>query len=249
MKKETFILNTDLDEKTQSLTDEEVGQVFRKILKYVKEETVPKLTDKLEIVFEFIKVDIDKNIKKYKETCEKRRQAINNRWDSKEDTKDTNVYNCTDTIKNDYDNEIHNHTHIHNHLDLEEKKDNRGMGEEEKKETFNGTVKASKHKYGEYNNVLLKDEELQALKEAYSNYQELIDFLSEYIERKGYKAKSHYLCIKKWVVDAVKEENLKKQKTQKQEKPTEWFNEKIAEEKMTEEEQAEAEKILKELGE
>ena len=29
---------------------------------------------------------------------------------------------------------------------------------------------------------------------------------------KGYKAKSHYLCIKKWVVNAVKEDNLKKVK-------------------------------------
>ena len=29
---------------------------------------------------------------------------------------------------------------------------------------------------------------------------------------KGYKAKSHYLCIKKWVVDAAKKENLKNPK-------------------------------------
>lgn len=66
------------------------------------------------------------------------------------------------------------------------------------------TVKASKHKYGEYQNVLLKDEELQKLKKEYQNWEELIRYLDEYIEMKGYKAKSHYLCIKKWVVDAVK---------------------------------------------
>ena len=65
-------------------------------------------------------------------------------------------------------------------------------------------AKASKHKYGEYKNVLLKDEELQKLKKEYSNWEELIKYLDEYIEMKGYKAKSHYLCIKKWVVDAVK---------------------------------------------
>lgn len=69
------------------------------------------------------------------------------------------------------------------------------------------SVKASKHKYGEYQNVLLKDEELQKLKEKYQNYKELIRYLDEYIEMKGYKAKSHYLCIKKWVVDAVKKQN------------------------------------------
>ena len=66
------------------------------------------------------------------------------------------------------------------------------------------SVKANKHKYGKYKHVLLKDEELQSLKEDYQNWNELIEYLDEYIEMKGYKAKSHYLCIKKWVVDAVK---------------------------------------------
>ena len=73
---------------------------------------------------------------------------------------------------------------------------------EEKPST--ASAKANKHKYGEYKNVLLKDEELQRLKKDYSNWEELITYLDEYIEMKGYKAKSHYLCIKKWVVDAVK---------------------------------------------
>ena len=54
---------------------------------------------------------------------------------------------------------------------------------------------------------MLKDEELQSLKEDYQNWNELIEYLDEYIEMKGYKAKSHYLCIKKWVVDAVKKQN------------------------------------------
>ncbi len=72
------------------------------------------------------------------------------------------------------------------------------------------SVKASKSRYGEYKNVLLKDEELQKLKEEYKNWEELIKYLDEYIEMKGYKAKSHYLCIKKWVVDAVKKrKNIK----------------------------------------
>lgn len=60
-----------------------------------------------------------------------------------------------------------------------------------------------KHKYGEYQNVLLKDEEIEKLKKDYSNWEDLIKYLDEYIEMKGYKAKSHYLVIKKWVVEAV----------------------------------------------
>lgn len=69
--------------------------------------------------------------------------------------------------------------------------------------------KEKKHKYGEYKNVLLTDKELQSLKSDYDNSDELIKYLDEYIEMKGYKAKSHYLCIKKWVTKAVKENNKK----------------------------------------
>ena len=69
--------------------------------------------------------------------------------------------------------------------------------------------KEVKHKYGEYKNVLLKDSEINKLKEDYSNWEELIKYLDEYIEMKGYKAKSHYLAIKKWVVDAVRQHKPK----------------------------------------
>ena len=79
--------------------------------------------------------------------------------------------------------------------------------------------KDKKHKYGEYGNVLLTDKELQSLKSDYSNSDDLIKYLDEYIEMKGYKAKSHYLCIKKWVVDAVNKNGTKPtQATDKQAK-------------------------------
>lgn len=69
------------------------------------------------------------------------------------------------------------------------------------------TKKPSKHKHGEYLHVLLTDDELEKLITEYGNTMtdKLIKFLDEYIEMKGYKAKSHYLAIRKWVFDAVKE--------------------------------------------
>ena len=77
--------------------------------------------------------------------------------------------------------------------------------------------KKKKNIYGEYKNVLLTDKEFKSLQNEYSNYEELIKYLDEYIEMKGYKAKSHYLCIKKWVLDAVnKQTNINKQKTNKE---------------------------------
>lgn len=58
--------------------------------------------------------------------------------------------------------------------------------------------KPQKHKYGEYQNVLLSDDELKKLQDKYSDYQERIERLSEYIESKGVKYKSHYATINSW---------------------------------------------------
>lgn len=60
-------------------------------------------------------------------------------------------------------------------------------------------VKKVKHKYGEYKNVLLTDEQYESLKEKFPfNYEEKIKNLDEGIELKGYKYKNHYLAILKW---------------------------------------------------
>lgn len=59
-------------------------------------------------------------------------------------------------------------------------------------------AKAVKHKYGEYANVLLTDEELDKLKEAFFDWQERIERLSEYIASSGKKYKSHYATIRSW---------------------------------------------------
>lgn len=69
-------------------------------------------------------------------------------------------------------------------------------------EIINNTIIDSnniKHKYGEFNNVLLTDIEYEKLKEKYpSNYQKRIDDLSLYISSKGNKYKSHYHTIISW---------------------------------------------------
>lgn len=69
----------------------------------------------------------------------------------------------------------------------------------------------TKHKYGEYKHVMLKDSEYEKLADEYGEpmREECITFLDEYIEMKGYKAKNHYLCIRKWVANAVKEKQKK----------------------------------------
>lgn len=67
--------------------------------------------------------------------------------------------------------------------------------------------KPVKHKRGEYGHVLLTEEQEQKLMDEYGEIVTIkaIEFLDEYIEEKGYKAKNHYLTIRRWVIDAVKE--------------------------------------------
>ena len=66
-------------------------------------------------------------------------------------------------------------------------------------------VDKSKHIYGEYKNVKLTNQERDKLMSEYGEQEtsEAIKYLDEYIEMKGYKAKSHYLAIRKWVFDAI----------------------------------------------
>lgn len=92
---------------------------------------------------------------------------------------------------------------------LRKVKDNNTSINNTSKNNIKENIKEKKHKYGEYKNVLLTDKELQLLKSNYDNVDELITYLDEYIEMKGYKAKSHYLCIRKWVTKAVKQNNKK----------------------------------------
>ena len=66
--------------------------------------------------------------------------------------------------------------------------------------------KPVKHKYGEYKNVLLTDDELEKLKTEYSDWQERIERLSSYVASSGKAYKSHYATIRNW---ARKDEQTK----------------------------------------
>lgn len=104
-------------------------------------------------------------------------------------------------------------------------------------------ISSKKHKFGNYKHVLLTDIELEKLKNDFTNYEELINYLDEYIEMKGYKAKNHNLAIRKWVADAVNEYKLKHKRIEA--KP-EWFGKEIKAKKISVEEQKELEEMLKE---
>ncbi|MCR5722024.1 MAG: replisome organizer [Lachnospiraceae bacterium] len=73
--------------------------------------------------------------------------------------------------------------------------------------------KELKHKYGEYNHVLLTDSDRERLVNDYGedSVHDAIKYLDEYIETSGKKYKNHYLVMRKWVFDAIKERKGKTQ--------------------------------------
>ena len=76
--------------------------------------------------------------------------------------------------------------------------------------------KMKKDAYGEFSHVLLTENEYYLLETQYGNVEELIRYLDEYIEMKGeYKVKSHYMAIKRWVVNAVSERKAKEKNVKK----------------------------------
>lgn len=97
----------------------------------------------------------------------------------------------------------------------------RSIGEYRLDKVSIGKSKAHKRRYGEYSHVLLTDKEAAKLESEYGSQflADCIAFLDEYIEMKGYTAKSHYLAIRKWVADAVEER--KGRRTAKKQEPAE----------------------------
>ena len=121
--------------------------------------------------------------------------------------KNGNLYYCNEK-KNDIDNDNENENDNENDVSYHDSCDdslNPTKKSKSKKE------KQPKHKYGEYQHVLLTDAEYERLCSEFGNefMDKVIKFLDEYIEEKGYKSQSHNLAIRRWVIDAVKEKEAK----------------------------------------
>lgn len=69
----------------------------------------------------------------------------------------------------------------------------------------------TKHKHGEYHNVLLTDEELEKLQDEYIDWEDKIERLSSYMASTGKKYKSHYATIRTW----ARKDSEKQKKEQK----------------------------------
>lgn len=188
--KDSFILYTKYGKQIQGLTMEQRGVLFTAILMHESGEPIPEMDACTQMAYSFICVDLDDNRQKYEEKCAK--NAVNGAKGGRppkseekqmviEKTEKTERYSVKRTQPKKADNDSDN--------DNDMKKNNK------------------KHTFGEYKKVSLTDEEYRKLVSEFGEQKtdQAITFLDAYIAEKGYKSKSHYLAIRRWVFDAIEQ--------------------------------------------
>lgn len=102
MDKISFLMYLDYEEQFNLLTDEQLGQLMRAIMKYEKTRELPKLDGIVKMAFSFIKQQLDRDSEKWKEERQKRSEAgkkgMAKRW--KNDNNVITEDNKNNSVKN-----------------------------------------------------------------------------------------------------------------------------------------------------
>lgn len=109
--------------------------------------------------------------------------------------------NVTNRYKVTHSNATEEEIELERDIDIDIYKDIESKGNDGKPSPPPETKKEVKHKYGEYNHVMLTDKDYNKLIEAYGEDKILlyIKKVDEYVEQTGKKYKNHYLTIKNWI--------------------------------------------------
>lgn len=189
--KNSFVVYTEILEYAGDLTDEQLGQLYRAQLTYATGGT-PVVTDpEVRGIWRVMKHRMDVDAEKYESKCQQLRANASKCKQMQADaTKSQQTEGDTVTVTD---------------IDTDTDK------------TIKTRVRPAKRRFGQH--VLLTAEEYAKLIAEYGEAQAnaAVDYLDEYIERKGYKAKSHYLAIRKWVFDAMHEEEVKRRELEQRE--------------------------------
>ncbi len=85
--KKSFLVYFDWESPFDCLSNESLGELFRAMIKYAKNETEPEFTDPtLSIIFSFIKTAVDRDKLAYEERCKKNAENARKGARNKEET-------------------------------------------------------------------------------------------------------------------------------------------------------------------
>ena len=101
-----FIVPLEYAEELDLFTNEQLGELFRSLLHYSAYGTDSDSNSfPIKLMYRILKKGIDQNFEKYEEVSNKRRDAINKRWNKEKQEKtekDTNEYNSIQMNTNEY---------------------------------------------------------------------------------------------------------------------------------------------------
>lgn len=134
MDKSSFLIYLDYEEQFNLLTDEQIGQLMRAIIKYEKTREIPQLNGIVKMAFSFIKTQLDRDREKYEARCEKNRENAKKGGRPRKNQKDNlkaNGFNENqmdakkpdDDKEDEEDNEEDNEEDIDNDLLLKKEKE------------------------------------------------------------------------------------------------------------------------------
>lgn len=210
--KSSFVLYDKYSEQVNMLSDEQAGLLFKAILSYRNNEPMEINDPAVQILLSVIKQQIDIDAKKYQETCEKRKAAgakggsakASNAKQNAEESSNTKQGLANDSkAKQSQENSSNAKQKVANVADSDSEYDNDCDIDNEKNNnppiSPQGEAKPTRHKYGQYKNVLLSDGDMEKLKAEYpTDWQARIERLSEYMASTGKTYKNHLATIRAW---------------------------------------------------
>lgn len=215
----SFILHAHYEKQLKMLTIEQRGLLITALFDYHIEQKVPEMEDPVvKMAFSFIAEQMDYERSEYEKKCEQNRRNINKRWSSGEShshtdktaTPNTTVHEClqVDTkpyLSNSNSNSNSNSKSISNSVSNSvSNSECEGCSADEASPCGEhtraraGNKKQEKNYYGQYGNVRLTDGEIESLRAEFSDLDERIERLSEYIASVGDRYKSHAATIRAW---------------------------------------------------
>lgn len=194
--KDSFILYNSFYEPIKSLSDEQLGKLFRAVFDYTTNGNVTEDNNIL-IAFMFIKNQIDLDTKKWEEERKKRSEAGRlggiNRAKNQKQKLSSKSKQCLEVLRSGKQSQANQGDNVNVNVNVNNKKENN-----------------KKKKFGEFNNVLLTEEEYTKLEN--NNLLFYIEKLSAYLESTGKRYKSHYATILSWS-RKEKQDNNKNEET------------------------------------
>ena len=194
---EGFVFYRSFYEAIKSMPDTEAKSMLCMICEYALNEKEPDegagLTEKA--IFALIKPQIDANNRR------KRNGRMGGAPAGNRNAEKQPEVDCTE----EKNNQKQPKTTGNNQKQPKHKDKDKDKEKEKEKVVSPDESSSGKKTLGEYNNIRLTETEMDRLKADFGgDADEAIQYLSAYKAEKGYKTKSDYLTIRRWVIDAVR---------------------------------------------